>query len=60
MIAFGCEEKNRSPVIEDRICPECGREIEVFLLGGRSETGICNIFYGGRLLYFLSGFSGNP
>ena len=35
MIAFGCEDKNRSPIIEDRICPKCGRDIEVFLLGGR-------------------------
>ena len=35
MIAFGCEDKNRSPIIEDRVCPKCGRDIEVFLLGGR-------------------------
>lgn len=46
MIAFGCEEKNRSPVIEDRICPECGREIEVFLLGGRiMEDAVCECGY---------------
>ena len=32
MIAFGCEDKNRTPIIEDRICPKCGRDIEVFLL----------------------------
>lgn len=25
MTAFGCEDKNRTPVPEDRICPECGR-----------------------------------
>ena len=31
MIAFGCEDKNRSPIIEDRVCPKCGRDIEVFL-----------------------------
>lgn len=46
MIAFGCEEKNRSPIIEDRICPECGREIEVFLLGGRiMEDAVCECGY---------------
>ena len=27
MIAFGCEDKNRSPIIEDRVC-ECGYVIE--------------------------------
>ena len=37
MIAFGCEDKYRSPIIEDRICPKCGRDIEVFLLGGKKS-----------------------
>ena len=42
MIAFGCEDKNRSPIIEDRVCPKCGRDIEVFLLGGRiMEDAVC-------------------
>ncbi len=46
MIAFGCEDKNRSPMIEDRICPKCGREIEVFLLGGRiMEDAVCECGY---------------
>lgn len=35
MIASGCEEKNRLPVPEDRICPQCGEELEVFILKGR-------------------------
>ena len=46
MIAFGCEDKNRSPIIEDRICPKCGRYIEVFLLGGRiMEDAVCECGY---------------
>lgn len=46
MIAFGCEDKNRSPVIEDRICPRCGREIEVFLRAGRiMEDAVCECGY---------------
>ena len=46
MIAFGCEDKNRSPIIEDRICPECGRDIEVFLWGGRiMEVAVCECGY---------------
>ena len=39
MIAFGCEDKNRSPIIEDR-------KIEVFLLGGRiMEDAVCECGY---------------
>ena len=46
MIAFGCEDKNRSPIIEVRICPKCGRDIEVFLLGGRiMEDAVCECGY---------------
>ena len=46
MIAFGCEDKNRSPIIEDRVCPKCGRDIEVFLLGGRiMEDAVCECGY---------------
>ncbi len=42
MIAFGCEDKYRTPVPEDRICPECGREIEVFVSRGRIvEDSVC-------------------
>ncbi len=35
MVAFGCEDRNRTPIPEDRICPQCGRDIEVFLVKGR-------------------------
>ena len=46
MIAFGCEDKNRSPIIEDRVCPKCGRDIEVFLLEGRiMEDAVCECGY---------------
>lgn len=46
MIASGCEERNRVPVPEDRICPQCGRDIEVFLLKGRvMEEVVCECGY---------------
>lgn len=35
MIAFGCEDKHRTPILEERICPNCGEEIEVFVSRGR-------------------------
>lgn len=35
MIATGCEDKNKTPVPEDRICPQCGRDVEVFVVKGR-------------------------
>lgn len=34
-ILGGCEEKNRTPVLEERICPVCGEEVEVFTVQGR-------------------------
>ena len=42
MIAFGCEDKNRSPIIEDRVCPKCGGDIEVFFVG-RKNYGGCGL-----------------
>lgn len=46
MIAFGCEDKNRTPIPEDRICPECGKEIEVFVSRGRIiEDSECECGY---------------
>lgn len=35
MIAYGCEESNKVPIPEDRICPQCGEDIEVFVSKGR-------------------------
>ncbi len=31
----GCEAKYKTPVPEERICPVCGREVEVFARRGR-------------------------
>ncbi len=46
MVAFGCEDKNRTPIPEDRICPECGREVEVFVSRGRIlEDSACECGY---------------
>lgn len=35
MVAYGCEDKNRTPVPEERICPVCGEEVEVFVSRGK-------------------------
>ena len=32
---FSCEENTRTPVLEERICPRCGAEVEVFTVKGR-------------------------
>lgn len=46
MFAYGCEDKNRTPVPEERICPKCGQEIEVFVSRGRViEDSICDCGY---------------
>lgn len=46
MIAFGCEDKNKTPIPEERTCPQCGREIEVFLSQGRViEDATCECGY---------------
>ena len=29
-ILGGCEEKNKTPILEERVCPKCGNEVEVF------------------------------
>ena len=34
-ILSGCEDKYKTPVPEDRICPVCGKEVEVFTSMGR-------------------------
>ena len=46
MIAFGCEDKNKTPVLEDRICPICGNEVEVFVSRGKiMEDVVCECGY---------------
>lgn len=32
---IGCEENRRTPVLEERVCPQCGEEVEVFTRDGR-------------------------
>ena len=42
----GCESKYRTPVSEDRICPVCGKEVEVFTNRGRIvEDAVCPCGY---------------
>lgn len=46
MVAFGCEDKNKTPVLEERICPVCGEEVEVFTSRGRiTEDAVCECGY---------------
>lgn len=46
MIATGCEDRYKVPVPEDRTCPKCGREVEVFTSKGRIvEDAICDCGY---------------
>lgn len=42
----GCESKHRTPVLEERECPVCGKEVEVFTVRGRivSDTA-CDCGY---------------
>ena len=41
-ILNGCEEKYITPVPEDRTCPVCGEEVEVFTKAGRLvEDAVC-------------------
>lgn len=42
----GCESKYRTPVPEDRVCPKCGAEVEVFTNRGRIiEDTACTCGY---------------
>ena len=42
----GCEGAKRTPVAEDRICPVCGREVEVFVVRGKiMESVVCDCGY---------------
>lgn len=45
-IMDGCESKHRTPVLEERICPDCGNEVEVFTVRGRIlEKAVCTCGY---------------
>ena len=32
---IGCEENRKTPLLEERVCPVCGEEVEVFTRDGR-------------------------
>jgi len=34
-IMDGCEAKHKTPVLEERVCPQCGETVEVFTRKGR-------------------------
>lgn len=35
MALTGCEEKYKTPVLEERRCPQCGEDVEVFTRKGK-------------------------
>lgn len=42
----GCEAEFKTPVPEERICPQCGKEMEVFTVKGRVvEDAVCECGY---------------
>ncbi|MBR2527579.1 MAG: hypothetical protein IKE58_03785 [Blautia sp.] len=42
----GCEGSSKTMVLEERICPECGKEVEVYTLRGRiAEDAACECGY---------------
>ena len=34
-VSMGCEEARKTPKLEERVCPSCGEEVEVFTRDGR-------------------------
>ena len=47
MILEGCQSKSKEISIEERICPQCGHEIEIFSVdtrgGLRTHCGFCDL-----------------
>jgi len=42
----GCEAKYKTPVLEERKCPECGEDVEVFTVNGKiTEDSACDCGY---------------
>lgn len=42
----GCEGKYRTPALEERVCPRCGKEVEVFTNQGKIvEEAVCSCGY---------------
>ena len=45
-IMDGCESKHKTPVLEERRCPQCGEMVEVFTRKGRIvEESTCDCGY---------------
>lgn len=45
-IIEGCIGKYRTPVPSERVCPVCGREVEVFCSMGRiTDPAVCSCGY---------------
>ncbi|MBQ8974516.1 MAG: hypothetical protein IJ072_02195 [Oscillospiraceae bacterium] len=42
----GCEGSTKTPILEERTCPQCGETIEVFTVRGRiKEDAKCDCGY---------------
>ena len=44
----GCESQHRTSVIEERVCPKCGKEVEVFTSRGNAGIKTKFLIKGGR------------
>lgn len=45
-LKFGCQDYDKTPTLEERICPECGEKIEVFVIRGKIiEDSQCECGY---------------
>ena len=45
-IMDGCEAKHKTPILEERTCPQCGETVEVFTRRGRViEDTVCECGY---------------
>lgn len=45
-VLSGCEEKNKTPVLDERVCHNCGDEVEVFTVKGRLiDDFVCKCGY---------------
>lgn len=42
----GCESKNRTPILQEKICPKCGETIEIYTVKSRMiEDAVCDCGY---------------
>ena len=46
VVMDGCEAKFRNSVLEERVCPKCGKDVEVFTIAGKiREDFACDCGY---------------